>query len=64
MSVPAGPRQDVADRAALLQRRVKRVDRRSGNSEGDGDAFLFQYPYGRIDRSHLRHFEPRLTVLL
>ena len=55
-------RQNVADRAALLQRGVQRIDRSAGNAEGDGDAFLFQDPYGRIDRSHLRHVAPRCLL--
>ena len=33
-----------------------------GNAEGDGHAFLFQDPYGRIDRSHLRHVAPRCLL--
>ena len=57
-------RQDVADRAAPLQRGIKRIDRGAGNAEGGHDAFLFQDTHRRIDCPHLRHFAPRLTVLL
>ena len=52
-------RQDMADRAALLQRRVKRIDRSPGNAEGGRDAFLLQNTHGCIDSSHLRHIGPR-----
>ncbi|MEY9725818.1 hypothetical protein ABIA07_001719 [Bradyrhizobium yuanmingense] len=56
-------RQDVADRAALLQRRVKRIDRSAGNTEGRRDAFLLQDTHGRIDSSHLRHIGPRSNCI-
>ena len=41
----------------------KRIDRRTGNAEGNGHAFLFQDPYRRIDCSHLRHVDPRCVLL-
>jgi hypothetical protein len=54
-------RHNVADRAALLQRGVQRIDRSTGNTEGDNDTLLLEDTHCGIDRSHLRHFEPRLT---
>lgn len=56
-------RQDMADRAALLQRRVKRIDRGPGNAEGSRDALLLQNSHGSIDGSHLRHIGPRLSCI-
>jgi hypothetical protein len=49
------PRQDVADRAAQLQGRIERVDRRPRDAEGAGDALLLQHAHSRIDGTHLRH---------
>jgi glyoxylate carboligase len=49
-------REDMADRAACLERRIKRIDRRTGNAEGAGDALVFQNTDRGIDRTHLRHF--------
>src|SRR4051795_3743646 len=57
------PRQDMADRAALLQRRVKRIDRRPGNAKSSRDTFLLQNSHGSIDGSHLRHIGPRLSCI-
>ena len=57
------PRQDMTDRTAALQRRIKRIDRRTGDTEGADNAFLLQNPHSRIDRSHLRHFEPSLNIV-
>jgi hypothetical protein len=56
-------RQDVADRAALLQRGVQRIDRRARHAKGDRYPFLFEDSYGCIDRPHLRHVAPRSTLL-
>ena len=53
-------RQNMGDRAALLQRRIQRIDRGAGNTEGANNAFFFQDPHGRIDCSHLRHFHTLL----
>ena len=49
-------RQNVVDRAALLQGGIQRIDRGAGNTEGANNAFLFQNTHGSIDCSHLRHF--------
>ncbi|MGY3080986.1 hypothetical protein ACVWZZ_007394 [Bradyrhizobium sp. LM6.10] len=57
------PRQDMADRTALLQRRVERIDRGPGNAEGSRDAFLLQNSHGSIDGSHFRHIGPRSVAL-
>jgi hypothetical protein len=56
--------QDMADRAAPLERGIERIDRSTGDAEGATDAFLLQDTYRGIDRSHIRHFAPRLTVLI
>ena len=49
------PRQDMADRAARLQRRVERVDRRARHAEGAGNAFLFENENRRVDGAHPGH---------
>jgi len=49
----------MPDRTARLERGIERIDRRAGNAEGAGDAFLFQNTHCGIDRSHLGHFAPR-----
>ena len=56
-------RQNVVDRAALLQRRVKRVDRRTRHAEGADNSFFLQNPHRCIDRSHLGHWKhPSLWI--
>ena len=49
------PRQDVADRAPRLHRRVERIDRRARHAEGAGNAFLFENENRRIDGAHPGH---------
>ncbi|MFK4514198.1 hypothetical protein ABIF20_001563 [Bradyrhizobium japonicum] len=56
-------RENVADRPALLQRRVQRIDRGPGNAEGSRDALFLQNSHGSIDGSHLRHIGPRLSCV-
>ena len=51
--------EDMPDRTARLERGIERIDRRAGNAEGAGDAFLFQNTDRGIDRAHRRHFTPR-----
>ena len=48
-------RQDVADRAARPQRRIKRIDRRPRNTKGAIDPFLLQDTNCRINGTHFCH---------
>ena len=57
-------RQDVAHRAARLQRRVERVDRRARHAEGAGNAFLFENENGGIDCAHPGHELAPLCLLM
>lgn len=51
-------RQDVSDGAALLQRRIERIDRSAWNPESANNAFLLQDTHSSIDCPHSRHFAP------
>ena len=53
--------ENVGDRSALLQRRIKRIDRSARHAERANDTFLLQNPDRRIDRSHLRHLAASLA---
>ena len=48
-------REHVRDAAALLHRRVQRVDRRARNAKGAGNAFLFEDEDGGVDCAHAGH---------
>src|SRR5690606_33760361 len=48
-------RQYVADRAARLHRRIKRIDRCARHTEGTIDPFSFQHKHGCIDCTHSGH---------
>jgi hypothetical protein len=53
-------RENMGDRAALLQRRIQGIDCSTGNTEGANNTFLFQNTHGRVDCSHLCHFHTLL----
>ena len=50
--------EDMTDRAARLERGVKRIDRSAGNAEGAGHAFFFEHANRGFDCFHPGHMRP------
>ena len=48
-------RQDMADRAARLQRRIERIDRRARHAESAGNPFPFENENRGVDGAHPGH---------
>ena len=56
--------QDMADRAARLERRIERIDRRARHAESAGDPLPLENENRGIDRAHPGHVRPPFDLTM